>query len=501
MAEGGAAPFPDTMPRKRRSRQFPAHLQDYQVNLPQSLSLSKALSASTPELQLSSRGPVHPPTGNQLPTVLGHQMRIDQGPRDKVDNAALSALSSQLSGSLGLQRVTSKGNQYESEVDSEDDSSLSGGSIKYYRLPQSSPTPASNPTSTHMSNTTWVQVPPAASQPGQPIATQPPANHLVPHMSYTTPQVSAPMATPSLIPAASGPIYAPQLANTSWSQSIPPPTSVTSQPPQLPTGMVPTYYIPQPGPNPSMLMQLTPTSAYQSGYTIPTQPGSLPASSTPYPTYGAPVTAAQQYNQLPQARSSAPYTLPHNVATGLIPSYPPAHAASQPVQPPSYPLYPQYAAPPVQPTASVQAIPQPMFQSFITAPSLIMQPVPIPALPKLINDSEREFTDLKMALDHLLNPHAELSEHYKYRVLMEQLVLEEARLIAQSCRHHAQPYTAAMQALQREYGQPHQLAQGEIAAILNSPDVKAGDSKAFQSFALRVDLVVGMLTSLRARMD
>lgn len=137
-----------------------------------------------------------------------------------------------------------------------------------------------------------------------------------------------------------------------------------------------------------------------------------------------------------------------------------------------------------------------MLQSFTTAPSLPTQPVPVPALPKPMTDSEREFTDLKMALDHLLYPHAELSEHYKYRDLMEQLVLEEARLIAQSFRHNAQPYTAAMQALQRGYGQPHQLAQGEIAATLNSPDVRAGDFKAFLSFALRVGLLVGMLTSI-----
>lgn len=60
--------------------------------------------------------------------------------------------------------------------------------------------------------------------------------------------------------------------------------------------------------------------------------------------------------------------------------------------------------------------------------------------------------------------------------------------------NHTSP--AAMQALQQAYGQPHQLAQGEIAAILNSPDVKAGDPKAFQSFAIRVDLLVGMLSSL-----
>ena len=126
------------------------------------------------------------------------------------------------------------------------------------------------------------------------------------------------------------------------------------------------------------------------------------------------------------------------------------------------------------------------------------QPVPVPELPKLVHDSEREFTDLKMALDHLLDPHTELLEQYKYRVLMEHLVLDEAKLIAQSCRYYAQPYTAAMEAIQRQYGQPHQLAHSEIAAILNAPDVRHGDNKGFQGFDLSVDLLllVGILTSL-----
>lgn len=100
-----------------------------------------------------------------------------------------------------------------------------------------------------------------------------------------------------------------------------------------------------------------------------------------------------------------------------------------------------------------------------------------------------------MTLDYLLNPHIELSEHYKHRVLMEHLILDEAKLIAQACRHYQQPYTAAMQALQIQYGQPHQLAQREFTAILNAPDVSE-DFKAFQSFALRVDLLVSLLKSL-----
>ena len=62
--------------------------------------------------------------------------------------------------------------------------------------------------------------------------------------------------------------------------------------------------------------------------------------------------------------------------------------------------------------------------------------------------------------------------------------------------HHSQPYTEAMKAGQCQYGQPHELAQSEIATILNLPDIKAGDSKAFQSFSLSINLLVGMLTSL-----
>lgn len=79
---------------------------------------------------------------------------------------------------------------------------------------------------------------------------------------------------------------------------------------------------------------------------------------------------------------------------------------------------------------------------------------------------------------------------------MEHHILEEARLIVQSCRHYSQPYTTAMQALQQRYGQPHQLVQSKIAAILNSPDIKAEDLKAFQSFALSANLLIRMLASL-----
>lgn len=52
----------------------------------------------------------------------------------------------------------------------------------------------------------------------------------------------------------------------------------------------------------------------------------------------------------------------------------------------------------------------PVYQPVPAAPPL----QPVPSLPKLVNDNEREFTDLKITLDNLLNPHTELTDHHKY---------------------------------------------------------------------------------------
>ena len=50
---------------------------------------------------------------------------------------------------------------------------------------------------------------------------------------------------------------------------------------------------------------------------------------------------------------------------------------------------------------------------------------------------------------------------------------------------------AAVQALQLQYGQPHQLAQSKIAANLTAPDART-----IQSFVLKVNLLMSMLISL-----
>ncbi|KAJ8387997.1 hypothetical protein AAFF_G00147880 [Aldrovandia affinis] len=50
-----------------------------------------------------------------------------------------------------------------------------------------------------------------------------------------------------------------------------------------------------------------------------------------------------------------------------------------------------------------------------------------------------------------------------------------------------------MLALTKMYGQPHKLAVQHIMELMDSPDVRSGDVKAFRLFALRVHSLVGML--------
>ncbi|KAK0139824.1 hypothetical protein N1851_023266 [Merluccius polli] len=217
-------------------------------------------------------------------------------------------------------------------------------------------------------------------------------------------------------------------------------------------------------------------------------------------------------SHLPQAQQLLTTTAPLYKPTAsyhrpqAAPNYPPP-------QPPSIYGLPQYTliSSPVVPPQSLPSAPvvtispaaQSQFPTSQTTPphNFSLQPrsvygVPKPKIPDFTTDSEREFANLKLALNNLLEPHPELTEKYKYHVLLEHLKLPEAQMIGQSCRHDPFPYTAAMHALQLQYGQPHQLAQSEIAAILNTPDVKSGDARTFQSFALRTHLLVSMLLSL-----
>lgn len=54
-----------------------------------------------------------------------------------------------------------------------------------------------------------------------------------------------------------------------------------------------------------------------------------------------------------------------------------------------------------------------------------------------------------------------------------------------------------MQALMQRYGQPRQLVQGELNAILNAPSVKSGDYQGIEDFAASVGTLVGMLSTMQ----
>uniref|UniRef100_A0AAV2L8F0 Gag protein n=1 Tax=Knipowitschia caucasica TaxID=637954 RepID=A0AAV2L8F0_KNICA len=53
-----------------------------------------------------------------------------------------------------------------------------------------------------------------------------------------------------------------------------------------------------------------------------------------------------------------------------------------------------------------------------------------------------------------------------------------------------------MAALTEKFGQPHQLALQKIAHVMDSPDIRRGDTEGFERFALQIRALVGMLQTL-----
>ncbi len=106
---------------------------------------------------------------------------------------------------------------------------------------------------------------------------------------------------------------------------------------------------------------------------------------------------------------------------------------------------------------------------------------------------------LKLAFDNLLSNHSYLSEQYKYHVLLIHLKLPSAQQLAKAYMYHPHPYSAALQALQDKYGQPRQFVQSELGAIMNSPPFRLGDANVFDSFALSVQSLLGMLKTLEGQ--
>lgn len=108
------------------------------------------------------------------------------------------------------------------------------------------------------------------------------------------------------------------------------------------------------------------------------------------------------------------------------------------------------------------------------------------------------FAQLKIALENLLP--LEGTELFKYQILVDHK-FEEAKLITDSYLHSPTPYTDTMSALNEKYGQPHQIALKKIASVLDSPDVRRGDTAAFEWFSLQVQSLVGLLKTLGTEGD
>ncbi len=119
---------------------------------------------------------------------------------------------------------------------------------------------------------------------------------------------------------------------------------------------------------------------------------------------------------------------------------------------------------------------------------------PTPSIPKFSRPDPSEFARLRIALENLLPPDG--TELFKYQILVDHLKLDEAKLIADAFLNSPTPFTDTMVALHEKFGQPHQLALRKIASVLEAPDVRHGDTIAFQKFALQVQSLVGLLKTL-----
>ncbi len=68
--------------------------------------------------------------------------------------------------------------------------------------------------------------------------------------------------------------------------------------------------------------------------------------------------------------------------------------------------------------------------------------------------------------------------------------------LAETYLYDDEPYIRVMSALQETYGQPIQLVQTEMGAILNMPPLRVGDYDAFENLSLSLSTLIGMLRIL-----
>lgn len=185
----------------------------------------------------------------------------------------------------------------------------------------------------------------------------------------------------------------------------------------------------------------------------------------------------------------------------------PAYSYTQPaVEPPNSVHHDSrgatpFATPHVTPAAPVLSTPYTGYTPLPGAELLLASAlgIPRPSLPVFESGLESDFALLKLALDNVLDSNLHLSEQHKYQVLLGHIKFPSALQLAKAYMHDPAPYTHAMQALQDKYGQPRQLVQSELGAILNAPAFKMGDVDAFDTFALSIQSLVGMLRTLEGQ--
>ncbi|XP_076857121.1 uncharacterized protein LOC143511024 [Brachyhypopomus gauderio] len=122
--------------------------------------------------------------------------------------------------------------------------------------------------------------------------------------------------------------------------------------------------------------------------------------------------------------------------------------------------------------------------------------IPKPKLIPFSTGKESDFIMMKKGLDSVLSPHKHLTEDYKYQILLDLLKLPNAYQVAKRYVNDPTPYSSAMHALEQRYGQPRQLVQGELKAILNSPPIRPGDAQALEDFSSAVSTLVGLLSTI-----
>ncbi|XP_050992691.1 titin [Labeo rohita] len=176
-----------------------------------------------------------------------------------------------------------------------------------------------------------------------------------------------------------------------------------------------------------------------------------------------------QYSDLPQLKYSdrSPYSLPRQLPEFMVPT-----------QDQRRPAYAEYSSDHLLPSSTQEKI----YRG------------PAPTIPCLTSPDPREFSRLRIALENMLPD--DVTERFKFQILTDHLKLEEALLVADSYSNSRFPFSNTMKALNKMYGQPHQLALQRIAELMDGANIRSGDVKAFRMFGLQVRSLVSMLQQL-----